>query len=183
MERAYVIWRAFQDRLLAPAAALLLFGCTLLALLEILRRYALGVSFEWQQDFVTFVTLSGVYLYFGIAQRHGSHLNVTLLTDLLDTVGPRAHTVAEVVRLSALIFSFLFLLLVLWWGLPEIEDALKYETSTESLALPMWPFLVALFAGFAFMAVTMFFQIYRQVQKLRGRTVLEEQADAEGMGH
>ena len=145
METAYVIWRAFQDRLLAPAAALLLFGCTLLALLEILRRYALGVSFEWQQDFVTFVTLSGVYLYFGIAQRHGSHLNVTLLTDLLDTVGPRAHTVAEVVRLSALIFSFLFLLLVLWWGLPEIEDALKYETSTESLALPMWPFLFALF--------------------------------------
>ena len=60
---------------------------------------------------------------------------------------------------SWLIFSFLFLLLVLWWGLPEIEDSLKYETSTESLALPMWPFLVALFAGFAFMAVTMFFQI------------------------
>jgi hypothetical protein len=47
----------------------------------------------------------------------------------------------------------------------------------------MWPFLVALFVGFAFMAVTMFFQIYRQVQKLRGRTVLEEPADAEGMGH
>ena len=183
MERAYVIWRAFQDRLLAPAAALLLFGCTLLALLEILRRYALGVSFEWQQDFVTFVTLSGVYLYFGIAQRHGSHLNVTLLTDSLDAVGPRAHAVADIVRLVALIFSFLFLLLVLWWGLPEIEDSLKYETRTESLALPMWPFLVALFAGFAFMAVTMFFQIYRQVQKLRGRTVLEDPADAEAAGH
>jgi len=178
-----VIWRAFQDRLLAPAAALLLIGCTLIALLEVVRRYAFGFSFEWQQDFVTFATLSGVYLYFGIAQRYGSHLNVTLLTDSLDTVGPRAHAVAEIVRLVALVFSFLFLLLVLWWGLPEVEDALKYETRTESLAFPMWPFLVALLAGFALMAVTMFFQIYRQVQKLRGRTVLEEPADAEGMGH
>ena len=178
-----MIWRAFQDRLLAPVAALLLIGCTLIALLEVVRRYAFGFSFEWQQDLVTFATLSGVYLYFGIAQRHGSHLSVTMLTESLDTIGPRAHAVAEIVRLVALVFSFLFLLLVLWWGLPEIEDSLKYETSTESLALPMWPFLVALFIGFAFMAVTMFFQIYRQVQKLRGRTVLEEPADAEGMGH
>lgn len=183
MERAYVIWRAFQDRILAPAAALLLIGCTLVALLEVVRRYAFGFSFEWQQDFVTFATLSGVYLYFGIAQRHGSHLNVTLLTDSLDTVGPRARAVAEVVRLVALVFSFLFLLLVLWWGLPEIQDSLNYETRTESLAFPMWPFLVALLAGFAFMVVTMFFQIYRQLQRLRGRTVLEDPADAEASGH
>jgi len=180
VERAYAIWRAFQDRVLAPAAALLLIGCTLIALLEVVRRYAFGFSFDWQQDFVTFATLSGVYLYFGIAQRRGSHLNVTLLTDSLDTVGPRARRAADVVRLAALVFSFLFLVLVLWWGLPEVQDSLKYESRTESLAFPMWPFLVALLAGFAFMAVTMFFQIYRQVQELRGRTVLEEPADAAG---
>jgi hypothetical protein len=47
----------------------------------------------------------------------------------------------------------------------------------------MLPFLVVLLIGFAFMVVTMFFQIYRQVQKLRGRTVLEEPADAEAVGH
>jgi hypothetical protein len=33
VEKAYAAWRAFQDRLLAPAAALLMLGCTLLALL------------------------------------------------------------------------------------------------------------------------------------------------------
>jgi hypothetical protein len=47
----------------------------------------------------------------------------------------------------------------------------------------MWPFLIALLAGFSFMAVTMFFQIYRQVHKLRGRTVLEEPPDADALGH
>jgi TRAP-type C4-dicarboxylate transport system permease small subunit len=183
VERAYVIWRRFQDRLLAPAAGLLLIGCTLMALLEVVRRYAFGFSFEWQQDFVTYATMSGVYLYFGIAQRHGSHLNVTMLTDSLDTVGPRCRAVAEIVRLVALVFSCLFLLLVLWWGLPEVEDSVKYETRTESLGFPMWPFLLALMSGFAFMVVTMFFQIYRQVQKLRGRTVLEDPTDAEAAGH
>jgi TRAP-type C4-dicarboxylate transport system permease small subunit len=183
VEKAYAMWRAFQDRFLAPAAALLLLGCTLIALLEVVRRYVFGLSYEWQQDLVTYGTLSGVYLYFGIAQRHGSHLNVTLLTDSLDTLGPRARAVAEGIRLLALVFSFLFLLLVLWWGLPEIEDSFKYGSRTESLAFPMLPFLVVLLIGFAFMGVTMFFQIYRQVQKLRGRTVLEEPPDAEAVGH
>jgi TRAP-type C4-dicarboxylate transport system permease small subunit len=178
VEKAYVIWRAFQDRLLAPAAALLLLGCTLVALLEVVRRYAFGYSFEWQQDFVTFATLSGVSLYYGIAQRRGSHLNVTILTDSLDSVGPRAKRVADIVRLVALVFSFLFMLFVVWWGLPEIEDSLKYESRTESLAFPMWPFLVALLVGFACMAITLFFQIYRQVHRLRGRNVLYEPEEA-----
>jgi hypothetical protein len=38
----------------------------------------------------------------------------------------------------------------------------------------MWPFLMVLLAGFAFMAVTIFFQIYVEIQKLRGRAVAEE---------
>jgi TRAP-type C4-dicarboxylate transport system permease small subunit len=183
VEKAYRIWRGFQDRLLGPAAALLLIACTLVALMEVFRRYVFGLSFEWQQDFVTFVTLSGVSLYYGIAQRHNSHLNVALLTESLETIGPRARYAADLVRLLALLVSFLFMLLVLWWGLPEIEDSIKYESRTESLAFPMWPFLTALLAGFAFMAVTMFFQIYRQINKLRGRNVLEEPADAEAVGH
>lgn len=179
MEKAYELWRAFQDKILGRVAALLLLGCTLLALLEIFRRYVLGLSFEWQQDTVTFVILSAVYLYFGISQRHNAHLHVALLTESLETIGPRARKVADAVRLLALIISFVFLVWVVWWGVPEIEDAIKYESRTESLALPMWPFLTALVVGFAFMAVTIFFQIYRQICKMLGRTVLVDPAEEE----
>ena len=177
MERAYVIWRAFQDRFLARAAALLLLGCTLLALLEIFRRYVLGVSFEWQQDAVTFFILSGVYLYFGISQRHDEHLNVAVLPEVLAAAGPRARRAAEFLKVIAQVFTFVFLLAVVWWGIPEVHDSLKYESRTESLAFPMWPFLAALLAGFALMAVTLFFQIYRGIHKLRGRSVLEEPSE------
>ena len=183
MEKAYALWCAFQDRILGRLAGLLLLGCTLLALLEIFRRYLLGVSFEWQQDAVTFFILSGVYLYFGIAQRHNSHLNVSVLTESLETIGPRTRKVADIVRLLALVISFVFMLMLLWWGLPEVRDSIQYETRTESLGFPMWPFLLALLAGFSFMALTLFFQIYRQVQKLRGRSVLEEPGGGEGIGH
>jgi TRAP-type C4-dicarboxylate transport system permease small subunit len=183
VEKAYAVWRAFQDRVLARAAALLLLGCTLLALAEIFRRYVLGYSFEWQQDAVTFFILSGVYLYFSVAQRHEEHLNVAVLTETLNSMGPRSRRAADVIKLIALVISFLFMAAVVWWGIPEVHDSFKYESRTESLAFPMWPFLAVLLCGFAFMAITMFFQIWRAVQKLRGRSVLEEAGDAGATGH
>jgi TRAP-type C4-dicarboxylate transport system permease small subunit len=182
VEKAYAAWRAFQDKVLARAAALLLVGCTLLALVEVGRRYLIGASFEWQQDAVTFFMLSGVYLYFSVAQRKHSHLAVTVVPEILAVAGPRARRVGEVYKLVALGFSALFLVAVVWWGIPEIEDGIHYGTTTESLAFPLWPFLAALLAGFAFMAVSMAFQFWFGIQKLRGRPVPEE-PDADEGGH
>lgn len=179
MIKAYAAWRQFQEKLLAPVAALLLVGCTLLALVEVFRRYVVGLSFEWQQDAVTFVILSGVFLYFSVSQRKDAHLQVTLVPELLNVLGPRAKLAAVLVKLAALAFSFAFLCAVVWWGIPEVEDSLKYETRTESLAFPMWPFLAVLLVSFAFMALTTLFQIYFGIQKLRGRAVPEEEADRE----
>ena len=179
MEKAYAAWRAFQDRILAHAGALLFVGSTLLALLEVGRRYLLGYSYEWQQDAVTFFILSGVFLYFSVSQRKDAHLTVTVVPELLAVAGPRGRRAAEVVKVVARAFAAAFLLMVVWWGVPEIEDAVKYESRTESLAFPMWPFLAILLAGFGFMAITMLFQLYFGIQKLRGRPVPEEEVERE----
>jgi C4-dicarboxylate transporter DctQ subunit len=174
VEKAYRIWRAFQDRFLARVAALTLLVCTLLALLEVVRRYGLGTSYEWQQDAVTLFTLAAVFLYFGIAQRRGAHLNVNLLTSALEALGAGPRRVAEFVKVLASALSLLFMVAVVYWGVPEIGESLEYGSRSESLAFPMWPFLAALLVGFAFMAVSMFFQVWRGVQALRGRKVLDE---------
>ena len=177
MEAAYAAWRAFQDRVLAPAGAVLFVGSTLLALLEVGRRYLMGLSFEWQQDAVTFFILSGVFLYFSVSQRRDAHLTVTLIPELFNVFGGHWRLAAEVVKLSALIFSFAFMAAVVWWGIPEVEDSIKYEARTESLAFPMWPFLAVLLFSFACMGITMLFQIYREIQALRGRKVFEERRE------
>ena len=181
MERAYALWRAFQERFLERATALVLLGGTLLALLEVVRRYAFGFSYEWQQDAVTLFILSAVFLYFGVSQRRGAHLNVNLLTGALQALGPGAQRAAQIVKVLATVISFVFLLAVVWWGIPDVKDSMEYGSRSESLAFPMWPFLVALLAGFAFMAVSLFFQIWRGVQGLRGRKVLAE--PDEGASH
>jgi TRAP-type C4-dicarboxylate transport system permease small subunit len=183
VERAYAIWRAFQDRFLVHVASVLMLGCALLALLEVVRRYVFGWSFEWQQDAVTFFILSGVFLYFSVSQRRNAHLNVELLVSVLESLGPRARYAGEIVKIVALVVSFVFLVAVVWWGIPEVGDSLRYGSRTESLAFPMWPFLAALLIGFALMAVSMFFQIYREIQKLRGRSVLEDPSDANEPSH
>ncbi|HET7670896.1 MAG TPA: TRAP transporter small permease [Burkholderiales bacterium] len=181
MEKAYAAWRAFQDRFLAYAGAVLFVGATLLALLEVGRRYVLGASFDWQQDAVTFFILSGVFFYFSVSQRREAHLTVTLVPELFNVFGGRWRRAAEIVKLVALLLACAFMAAVVWWGIPEVEDALKYESRTESLAFPMWPFLAVLLVSFAFMAITMLFQIYRAVQALRGRTVLvEAKEEADG---
>jgi TRAP-type C4-dicarboxylate transport system permease small subunit len=122
-----------------------------------------------------------VFLYFSISQRREAHLTVTLIPELFNVFGGRWRLAAEAVKLVALVFSFAFMVAVVWWGLPEVEDSIKYEARTESLAFPMWPFLAVLLFSFASMAITMLFQIYREVQALRGRTVLvEERQEADG---
>lgn len=181
MEKAYAAWRVFQDRFLGYAAAVLFVGSTLLALVEVVRRYLLGASFQWQQDAVTYFILSGVFISFGASQRRDSHLAVTLVPELLSHYGLKKADV--LIRLFARVFSMLFLAAVVWWGIPEIEDAIKYESRSESLAFPMWPFLAILIASFASMAITMAFQVYRAVQALRGITVLVEPHEAGDATH
>jgi TRAP-type C4-dicarboxylate transport system permease small subunit len=181
VERAYAAWRALQDRLLAPAAALVLLGCTLLALLEVVRRYVFGVSYEWQQDAVTYFLLSGVFLYFGIAQRRGSHLTVDIFVHILRSAGPRAERVAAYVEVGATLFAFLFMLGVVWWGAEEVLEVQRDAPRTESLEFPLAPFLWVLLAGFAGMVVSLFFQSWRGIQKLRGRDVLADPPDPHEM--
>jgi C4-dicarboxylate transporter DctQ subunit len=179
VERAYALWRAFQDRVLAPVASIVLIGATLLALVEIVRRYVFGVSFEWQADAVTYFMLTAVFLYFSVSQRRGDHLTVTLVLETLDTIGPRSRRAAEIIRVLAAVIAFVFLTCLAWWGVPEVQDSIRYASRSESLAFPLWPFLAVLVAAFAFMAITLLFQIYRGIQKLRGIDVLEEPGEHE----
>ena len=174
MEKAYALWRAFQEKILAPVAAVIMLGCTLLALLEVGRRYLLGASFHWQQDAVTYFTLSAVFLFFGIAQRRGSHLTVDILTHAIRAVGPRTRRVAEYIEVLATIASFAFMIMVVWWGWDEVVESQQYAPRTESLELPLTPFLWVLLVSFVFMVISLFFQSWRGIQKLRGRDVLEE---------
>ena len=176
MEKAYAAWRAFQDRVLAPAAALLLRRLHAARAARGRAPLRPRLSFEWQQDAVTFFILSGVFLYFSIAQRHDAHLTVTLIPELLDVLGARWRRAAEVVKLIALVFSCAVHGRGGVVGHPGGRGQHQVREPHREPGVPDVAVPGGAAVGFAFMAITMLFQIYRAVQKLRGRTVLEEPA-------
>jgi TRAP-type C4-dicarboxylate transport system permease small subunit len=118
-----------------------------------------------------------VFLYFGISQRRGTHLTVDIFVHAVRSIGPRARRVTEFVEVGATVFAFLFMLGVVWWGVEEVLEVQRDAPRTESLEFALAPFLWVLLAGFASMAISLFFQSWRGIQKLRGREVLLEPVD------
>lgn len=169
MRRAYLAWRAFEERFLQYAAAILLLGPTLLAIVEVVRRYGFGVSFPWRQDAVTYGILAAIFLFFGITQSRGLHLRVTLLPSLLRAKGGRTgRAAAEVVEAAVAAVGLLFCAFVAWHGVPVALRMIETGRMTQSQIIPLWPFFIVFLVGMGFMAVSFFFRLYAQIQSMRG---------------
>lgn len=169
MQRAYLAWRAFEERFLQYVAAILLIGPTLLAIVEVVRRYGFGVSFPWRQDAVTYGILASIFLFFGITQSRGMHLRVMLLPSLLRARGGRTgRTAAEVVEAAIAVVGLLFCAFVAWTGIPVAMRMVETGRMTQSQIIPLWPFFIVFLVGMGFMAVSFLFQIYVQIQSMRG---------------
>lgn len=170
MRRAYIIWRAFQDRFLQYVAALLLLGPTLLALLEVVRRYIFGQSFSWQQDAVTYGILSGVFLFFAITQSRDLHLRVNLVPSLLASHGSEtARLIAKLLVVFGAVLGLVFCAYLVWRGIPVAERMVTRNRMTESLVIPLWPFFITFLVGVAMMAVSFLFQAYAGLLAVLGR--------------
>ena len=181
MQRAYVAWRWLQERVLQYLSAALLLGLTLLALLEVVRRYVFGVSFPWQQDAVTFGILSGVFLFFAISQSRNAHLRVSAILLLLRSKGGRvgAITVSVIEILSALI-GMLFCTWLVWHG-AEVFDLMHWQQrKTESLVFLLWPFFITFLIGMGCLGVSCLFQLFHQICVACGKPGLSDPYADEG---
>ncbi len=169
MDRAYRFIRFLLDKVVARIAAVILLCGTLLACIEIVRRYVLGVVFDWGQDAVTYVSIAAVFIYFAVTQASRSHLAVLALLDLLRRRG-YVRTVLTIRVFVSAISLTLFTALA-WWGIPAVERAEQLGRTTQSMVIYIWPFQASLVIAFALMALVTLFHLYQDVQALRGRTV------------
>ena len=169
IDRAYRALHFLLDRVVARIAAIILLSGTLLACIEIVRRYILGVVFDWGQDAVTYVSIAAVFIYFAVTQASRSHLAVLALLDLLRRRG-YVRTVLAIRVLVSSISLTLFTALA-YWGIPAVERAEKLGRTTQSMVILIWPFQACLVIAFALMALVTLFHLYQDVQAVRGRTV------------
>lgn len=185
MNKLYHWWRTFQEGFLQYVAAALLLGLTLLAVLEVIRRYVFGVSFEWQQDAVTFGILAGVFLFFAITQSRRAHLRVTVFLLLLRQKGGSAGArLASVLEIAGALIGIGFCAWLVWRGVDVVKLMVLQQRMTESLYFLLWPFFVVFLTSMGFMTISFLFQLYHEVCLLLGRDGLvdryQSQAESEG---
>ena len=170
MNKLYNGWRTFQEAFVQYIAAALLLGLTLLAGLEVIRRYVFGVSFEWQQDAVTYGILAGVFLFFGITQSRRAHLRVTVVLLMLREKGGRCgRTVASVLEIFSAGVGIAFCVWLVWWGMEVADLMILQQRKTESLVFLLWPFFAVFLTGIAFLAISFWFQLYHEILLLLGK--------------
>lgn len=179
LDNTYRALQFFTYRIVGYFAATMMLGATCLALLEIFRRYVLGVVFHWGQDAVTYFLVSSMFLFFAVTQARRSHLAVTAALEWLKTKGymRTVLTVRVLISLLAVLFSSSFV----YWGYPSAERVMMMGRTTQSMLLPLWPFQYALLAGFGLMALISAFQLYQDIQALRGKTVFAWAKTEEGL--
>ena len=179
MNTLFAAWRTFQDSFLQYVSGALLLGLTLLAVLEVIRRYGFGVSFEWQQDAVTYGILSGIFLFFGITQTRKAHLRVTvLLLVLRERCGRWGIALATAFEIFGRVVAVALCTYLVWRGVEVVELMISQKRTTESLVFPLWPFFSIFLTGIAFLAISFLFQLWHDIQVLCGNEGLVHELES-----
>lgn len=180
MNKLYAGWRLFQEQFLQYVSAALLVGLTLLAVLEVIRRYVFGVSFEWQQDAVTYGILAGVFLFFSITQSRRAHLRVTLLLLMLRDKGGRfGQLAAGMLELVGAVVGVGFCAWTAWHGVEVADLMIAQQRTTESLVFLLWPFFAVFLTSIAFLGISFTFQLYHEICVLLGKEGLVDKFEIE----
>lgn len=169
IDKTYRGVRYFFDVIVANCAAFVLLGSTVLALAEIVRRYLFGTVFDWGQDAVTYYTVAAVFIFCGVTQARRSHLAMSAAMDVLRAKGYEKFVLtvrAIVTALSLALFTSFA-----WWGIPTVERMYLVGRKSQSMVMDLWPFMLCLVIAFALMALTTLFQLYQDIQAVRGKTV------------
>ena len=146
LDRTYRVYRFFLDNVIGYAAAIIMLGAVTLAVVEIIRRYFFGLTYEWGQDAIVYFTVGSIYLYFAVTQGRRSHLAVTALLDVFKSKG--MHKLVLILRTIVTAFGMTLYGAIVYWRegrlpvAPALDGALararrdNAEHADRSLAVP-----------------------------------------------
>ena len=171
LDKIYRSIAFFVEKIIGNCAALIMFLATGLAIIEIFRRYILGVTFEWGQDAVSYFMISAMFLYFCVTQYKRSHLAMRAAIDALNNKGFIRFT--QILRILTSALTIYIGANFAMWGIPIVERSAMMGRKSQSMILDIWPFQLCLVIGFGLMTLVGIFQLYQDIQELRGKSVFE----------
>ena len=124
----------------------------LITSIQVLFRYAFGMSFDWVEESSRYITVLITFVGAGMCIRRGSHFAMDALVNALPARG------RFLCQALAMFVSALTLGVIGWFGWIQVGKLAKFGATTPVLHLPMYvPYLpIAIFA--CLMALRFFLQ-------------------------
>ena len=149
-------------KILTPIGLVLFLAGTVLAMVEVFRRYVFGVSFMWQQDMVVVSLLCGISLYFTVSQWERSHISVTAVAEFIARKkSPARIRAVQIINAVADAWTGVFISLLFIWGLPLVFDYKRLGIRLQSQVIEFWPFFLVFVLALAPLALTYFLHAYQ----------------------
>lgn len=143
-----------MEKILNALGGILIGVSTLLAFIEVLFRYFLGLSHSWVEEIIIYSVIYGIFFISGPNLKRGLHINIDLLISRLSSSGRRTmNFIANGVGL----FTSLFLT---YTGIRYVVYLKKVGVlSTSSMEAPMYLILLIFPMGMGLLAFFYFEQL------------------------
>lgn len=149
------------ERVVSYLAGITFFAVTILAIVEIVRRYVFNLVYEWGQDAAIYLMVVSITLYFGVTQIRRGHLVMAALIEYLNH-----KKFYRIVGLSQIISTAITSVLCLSLsisGWAMVSYSYDVDVKSDSLIFNLWPFHLCFVLGIGLMGLVAFFQIIEDV--------------------
>ena len=152
------------------------FAVTILSIVEIVRRYLFGLTYEWGQDAAIYFVVVAVVLYFSVTQIRRGHLVMAALIEYLNY--KKCYRIVGLSKIVSTTLTTVLCFSLCYAGWSMVTYAYSVDLKSESLVLELWPFYFSFVLGIGLMGLVAFFQIiedvvaYRNGEHLKGEIEL-----------
>lgn len=149
------------ERLVSFFAGVTFFAVTILAIVEIIRRYIFNLVYDWGQDAAIYLMVVAVTLYFCVTQIRRGHLVMAALIEYLNH--KKFYRTVGLSKIFATLVTSVLCLSLSISGFSMVEYSYDMDVKSDSLVFNLWPFHVLFVVGIGLMGLVAFFQIIEDV--------------------
>jgi len=149
------------EKVVSFFAGITFFLVTILTIVEVIRRYIFGKTFDWGQDGAIYFMVVSVTLYFCVTQIRRGHLVMAAVLEYLNH--KKLYRLVGISKIIATTFTSFFCISLSVAGLSMLDYSFSMKIRSDSLMFELWPFHVTFVLGIALMGLVAFFQIIEDV--------------------
>lgn len=150
----------WEKRVLKVFCGTCLLVALIICLIEIFRRYIMGLSFSWGNESVTYLILIGSFLALGLALESDSHIRVNILDRFI------RNKCKDIILITDLVIEIIYITLFIALMAGSVRAYYVSGSTTIGMGVPVWLLFGFLSLGFCLMGLHSINKMYELVRGL-----------------